>query len=264
MTRVQRTYDHRLRDLVRQTGDVSIATNLGVPRSTAAGWLRRPGPTMVTAEPLSSREKQLQAEVVRLRRRVQAFRAVVRLLVTLLRVLGVELDWQRLPDGEAKSGLLRAINRATVGLRLRHVLRVLGLSASRYHAWRRSELRCELADSLSCPSFSPHRLTRTEIQRIREMVESPEYRHVPTGRLAVLAQRLRKVFASPSTWRRLVSEHGWRRPRLRVHPAKPKVGVRAERPDELWHIDTTILRLVDGTKAYIHAVIDNFSRRILA
>jgi len=72
------------------------------------------------------------------------------------------------------------------------------------------------------------------------------------------------VFASATTWRRLVREHGWRRPRLRVHPSKPKVGIRAERPNEIWHIDTTVIRLVDGTKAYLHAVIDNYSRRILS
>ena len=58
------------------------------------------------------------------------------------------------------------------------------------------------------------------------MVTSPEYRHVPTGTLAVLAQRLGTVSASPSTWYRLVRQYGWRRPRLRVHPAKPKVGLR--------------------------------------
>src|SRR5262249_28204986 len=37
--RSQRRYDHRLRDLVQRTGDVTIATDLGVPRSTARGWL---------------------------------------------------------------------------------------------------------------------------------------------------------------------------------------------------------------------------------
>jgi len=264
MTRVQRSYDHRLRDLVRQSGDVKIATRLGVPRSTAASWLRRTELSIVTAEPLSIREKQLQAEVVHLRRRVQVFRAVLRLLVAFLRVLGVELDWRRQPSGDAKPCLLRAIDRAKSCLKLRHVLRIVGLSPSRYHAWRRSELRYELADQVSCPSSSTHRLSRAEIQIIREMVESSHYRHVPTGRLAVLAQRLRKVFASASTWHRLVREHKWRRPRLRVHPAKPKLGVRAERADELWHIDTTILRLVDCTRAYLHAVIDNFSRRIFA
>ena len=62
----------------------------------------------------------------------------------------------------------------------------------------------------------------------------------------------------------LVRKFGWRRSRLRVHPAKPKVGFRTTRVDEMWHIDTTIIRLLDGTCAYLHAVIDNFSRRILA
>ena len=34
-SRPQQRYDHRLRDLVRRTGDVTLATDLGVPRSTA-------------------------------------------------------------------------------------------------------------------------------------------------------------------------------------------------------------------------------------
>ena len=40
--------------------------------------------------------------------------------------------------------------------------------------------------------------------------------------------------------------------------------MRASRPNELWHIDVTVLKLRGGTKAYLSAVIDNFSRRILA
>jgi putative transposase len=72
------------------------------------------------------------------------------------------------------------------------------------------------------------------------MVTAVEYRHVPTGTLAVLAQRLGMVWASPSTWYHLVLKFGWRRPRLRVHPAKPKIGLRTTRADEMWHIDTTV------------------------
>ena len=37
--RPQQRYDHRLQHLVHRTGDVTIATDLGVPRSTARGWL---------------------------------------------------------------------------------------------------------------------------------------------------------------------------------------------------------------------------------
>lgn len=64
---------------------------------------------------------------------------------------------------------------------------------------------------------------------IRELATSQEYRHVPTGTLALRAQRRGKVFASPSTWYRLIREHQWRRPRQRVHPAKPKAGIRIRR-----------------------------------
>jgi len=32
----------------------------------------------------------------------------------------------------------------------------------------------------------------------------------------------------------------------------------------MWHIDTTVICLLDGSRACLHAVIDNFSRRILA
>ena len=46
--RSQRRYNHRLVALVHETGDPSIATRLGVPRSAAAGWIRR------TPRPLSA------------------------------------------------------------------------------------------------------------------------------------------------------------------------------------------------------------------
>ena len=56
----------------------------------------------------------------------------------------------------------------------------------------------------------------------------------------------------------------WRRPRGRAHPAKPKVGIRALSPNEIWHVDITLIRLLNGSRVYLQAVIDNFSRRILA
>ena len=86
-----------------------------------------------------------------------------------------------------------------------------------------------------------------------------------TGTLALLAQRLGKVFASPSTWyttdpRSPVATGPGN---VSIRP-KPKIGIRASHPDEIWHIDTTLIRLLDGSQAYLHAVIDNLSRRILA
>src|SRR2546422_6076329 len=262
--RAQQRYDHRLRDLVRGTGDVTIATGLGVPRSTARGWLREAPQVVITLDVTNLRTSELQQEIVALRRRVRKLTALLRLALALLRSSGFTLSHERLPDGRAKIRILRAVDRAREFVPLRGVLRFLRLSPSRFHAWQRLQYACALHDQSSCPRTSPHRLTPREILAIKDMVTAVEYRHVPTGTLAVLAQRLGKVWASPSTWYHLVRKFRWRRPRLRVHPAKPKVGLRTTRANEMWHIDTTVIRLLDGSRAYLHAVIDNFSRRILA
>jgi putative transposase len=262
--RPQQRYDHRLRHLVHRTGDVTIATDLGVPRSTARGWLGAAPTVVVCLDVADLTEPELRQEVLKLRRRVQKLTALLRLVLALLRTSGFRLTEERLPDGRDKIRILRAVDRARAFVPLRALLRFLRVSPSRFHAWRRRQHACALDDQSSCPRTSPYRLTPPEVRAIEDMVTSPDYRHVPTGTLAVLAQRLGTVWASPSTWYRLVRKYGWRRPRLRVHPAKPKIGLRTTRADEVWHIDTTVIRLLDGTRAYLHAVIDNFSRRILA
>ena len=264
--RRQRAYDHRLRELVHATGDTSIATDLGVPRSTATGWLHTEPREVVTMAVLDAEAVDLLAQVLKLRRRVRILVAVVGLLLALVRVSGVRFDGRQLSEA-ARRAVLRAVERGRRVLPLRavlRVLRVLRISSSSFHGWKTGGGRCHPADRATCPKRAPNQLTPEEISAMRDMVTSPSYRHVPTSRLAVLAQRLGKVFASPSTWTRLVRQRGWRRPRARIHPTKPRIGLRTTRRDEAWHVDTTVIRLLDGTKAYVQAVIDNFSRRILA
>lgn len=82
--------------------------------------------------------------------------------------------------------------------------------------------------------------------------------------MALYAQRLGKVYVSSTTWVKQIRLNGWLRPRKRLYPAKPKIGHRARQPNEAWHVDLTIVKLLNGTKVYLHAVIDNYSRKILA
>lgn len=261
--RIRRRYDHRFRAVVRETGDVELAVRNGVPRSTARDWSRLASPDVITLDVASMSEYELRQEVIDLRERHAKLLAILRLVVILIKVCDVSLRRHRVPGAEKKRLLLRAVDRSREVLSLRSALLVLGLSKTRYHDWKREE-GCELEDASSCPQSHPQQLTADEREVVKDMVTSDDYRHVPTGTLAILAQRLGKVFASASTWYRLVRHHGWRRPRRRVHPPKPRLGIRASAPNEIWHVDTSVLRLLDGSRAYLYAVIDNFSRRILS
>jgi hypothetical protein len=80
-----------------------------VPRSTAAGWLRAAHRDVITLDVFDLRETQLQAEILKLRRRVRVLGAVIRLVLALLRVLGFRVEAKRLPPGPARSVLLRAV-----------------------------------------------------------------------------------------------------------------------------------------------------------
>ena len=171
-----------------------------------AGWLRRDYQPVVTADVLDMDHIWLQAEVLRLRQGNRTLATVVRLLPAIVPPLRGHLDRRCLPQRTS----------------CRFEARVLGLFASRDHRWRQAEHTCGLDDQPSCPRLTPTRLTAAESQAMKERVELPQYRHVPTGRLAILAQRLGKVFAAPATWYKLASSRGWRRPRTRLYPAPPK------------------------------------------
>ena len=249
--------------MVHLSGHAPNDVGIAIPRSTLHTWKSRTPKPVIELKSSDRSFADLESETARLDQQVRKLRCLLRLLLVLLKLSGFSLELSRLPDGKRKQRLLQEVQRACTILPLRKVLGMIRLSPSRYHAWVRRST-CGLTDMPSCPKFKPSQLTSNEVSTIRELITGDEYRHVPTTRLTVLAQRMGKVHASGSTWLRLMREHGWRRERTRVHPTKPRVGVRATKPNEIWHVDTTLIRLVGGAKVYVHAVIDNYSRRILA
>jgi transposase InsO family protein len=55
---------------------------------------------------------------------------------------------------------------------------------------------------------------------------------------------------------------GWPVSRRKRHAGQVVADARA--PSMIWQVDMTVVRLIDGTRTYLHAVIDNFSRMVLA
>jgi len=261
----RKQYDHRIRQAIVKTGNPDLFPKITIPDSTRRSWLRRGVADVVRLDVRDAEVIELHADVAKLEKRVAVLAAVVRLLVTLVRVTGVTLLGERMPTAKGKRRVLCAIGRAESAIGRSAALRILGLTPARARDWRRRELRtCGLKDAPPCPRSVPVRLTRDERGVIRTMVEADEYKHLSLRSLALLGKRLGNVFASYGTWCCLVREHRWRRPRRRLYPPKPKLGIRASSPNEWWHVDVTIIRLLDGTRTYLHAVVDNYSRRVLA
>ena len=151
-TRVLRSYDHRLRELVHTTGDSSLALRIGVPRSTACGWMKRRPKSVLSIKAHDAISECLEREIIRLRAKVTKLRCLFRLAFLVLKISGFKLKSCRIPDSVTKQQLIKAVDKASVSIPLRSILAVIGLSHSRYHAWTK-EKECELTD---LPTLSPY------------------------------------------------------------------------------------------------------------
>src|SRR5215472_13433611 len=125
--RPQQRYDHRLRQLVQRSGDLTIATDLGVPRSTARGWLRTAPTVVVSLKVADLTEQELRQEILKLQQCVQKLAALLRLALVVLRISGFTLAGDRLPDGPDKLQILRALDQARACIPLMTRLRLLRL-----------------------------------------------------------------------------------------------------------------------------------------
>lgn len=105
-----------------------------MPASTARGWLNKPTSEVVSLDVLDLDTKQLQHEVIQLRRRVYKLTALLRLAIVVLRVTGFSLHRLRLADGDDKRRLLNAIGRTRSHIGISTVLRAIDLSQARYQA----------------------------------------------------------------------------------------------------------------------------------
>jgi putative transposase len=50
----------------------------------------------------------------------------------------------------------------------------------------------------------------------------------------------------------------------RIYPPRRRVGIRASNPFELMHLDLSVIKLTNGSKAYIQALLCNYSRYVFA
>jgi len=259
-----RRYDPRLKNLVAKSNDLSQFLALGIPVSTLRQWQKNGVLDFFTLPQFELSDAQLIQENLKLAARVDALVAEKTLITKTITIFGFQIQYQRLPSAEAKSEILAAIKGAASIIPLSTCLELIGLSTARYHAWIKRQIKCLLLDQVSCPRISPTKLTTAEVAKIKSLYTSSEFAHYSMIALSWLAKKTGEVMASASTWSRVVRQYGLSRTQVRIYPPRPKIGIRASAPGQIWHLDLTILRLQDGTKAFVQCVIDNFSRYVLA
>ena len=93
-SRPRRTYDYRIQEAIRETGDRDLFPELKIPRSTIRSWLHRGVPDVVTCDLPGRDRADLIAEIRQYRHRTALLGAVVGLSIAMLRVSKVRLNYK--------------------------------------------------------------------------------------------------------------------------------------------------------------------------
>lgn len=258
-------YDTAIKAAIATTGRTDLFPELNIPRTTALYWIKS---GIKAEEPLltSLTEQIIEAQSERddLDGRLKEKDALLRLLHQVFEIFQFHLRWKQIEPAEIKAKLLNAISAAMESVPLELCLNEIDLSLSRYKRWRRERRECGHTGSASCPRQNANQLTFREVQIMRRLVISKEFAHFPIRSLHHYAKRQNLLFCSYSTWRKYITQFGWKRPRKTFPKKKRKVGIRASYPNEIWHLDVSYFILPDKTKCFIQAIIDNYSRYVIA
>jgi hypothetical protein len=260
-----KSYDHRLKILAFESKDVSLFTKLGIPKSTVKSWLKNGiNPELVTLEIFDDEKKELCLKIIELENKIVDMNIENDLMIRSKEILNIDFDWKRFPKKEMKEQIIKLYDSVTNKFSPAKISKVIGLSLARLKSWKNSSIKCELSDHSSCPKTFPTKATKKELADIETMIKHKKYSHFTISSLANYAIKHGLVYLSPTTWSRYAKKFQWTLPRIRKYKDKNKVGIRATKVNQIWHIDITVIKLIDNSKVYLQAIIDNYSRYIIA
>jgi len=248
------------------TGRPDLFPHLNIPRMTALHWVRNGFDDLSDPilESMIGAINDSKVEMTEGLRSLAEKESIIALLLETYKVLGFQIRWKHIDSSERKSKLLDAIESAMKSARRDVCLSTLGLSLSRYKRWRRERRGCGVTGVKSCPRGNANQLTSNEIQVMRNLVTAKEFSHFPIRSLHFYAKREGLLVCSYSTWRKYIDHFKWKRPRKQFRERKRRIGLRARHPNEIWHLDISYFVLPNKTKLFIQAIIDNYSRYVIA
>ena len=232
-----------------------------IPSSTLADWRRRDVRKIVgfkDNDPIFQEAEFFRTflNVGALRTSAKALYRVYKFYKTTINGMrGVKRVWK-----ENKPKIVRLVRAIQPAFGLKRACRMARISVSCFHLWKNYP-ECANSPVGLCRKQHPLQITLKEEGVIRRYASDPEFAGWSLASLWLQILRDGAGAFSLTTLRKYVRI--LRIIRARICKPRRRIGIRANAPLELLHMDTTVFRVGDCTRLFIHLVVDNFSRAIL-
>ncbi len=254
--------------------DIKIAAHAGclpldlcraIPRSTLHGFRSRDHSSCVGAEYSQVlAHATLLREIASCKAALAVASAIIR-VAHLVRSIGTTFDSiGRVKSPECRRKVVALVRRLSGTLPRDRILSMLGLSRSRLSSWSRRTADCRSSLLSLCRRSYPNQLTSKEVRTIKAAFSDPTFARWPLSSIAWSLVHSGRLSANVATILHYVKRlgldglHGVRK------KSRKRGSVTAQRPNQAWHLDVTVVTTANNLKAYVQILLDSFSRRIIA
>ena len=166
---------------------------------------------------------------------------------------------------ERQSMIILIDEARAAGARQSKACNLLGISAKTYKRWITNESGRD--GRLDAHHEPLNKLSEFERQRLIQMVNTPEFAHLPPSQIVPRLADLGSYLASESTIYRVLKDHKQSTHRQAAHPKNPSkkpLPLIATEPNQIYSWDITYLPTsVKGMFFYLYLVMDIYSRKIV-
>ncbi len=142
------------------------------------------------------------------------------------------------------------------------ILNALDLHRNTYLNWKRN-FNCRHSLLNLCVIKYPNQLLPQEVNAMKQYLQNEKYLHWHLNQVHIQMLRDGVTTMHERTFYKYAKTLNIVRKKSKNRHKNHKIGIRANAPLELLHIDVSLIKCQDNTTAYIYAIIDNYSRAIL-
>ena len=239
-----------------------------IPKTTAHYWKTKNADDFCGSEyeeisTCSLQELKIIADM-RAKHLRKVFVSFCRLYFLVLNILGVK-NFQKLVKSNKKILLTPIENLILVSGNKRMVLKLLKISSPQFGSWQKMK-KYECKESLIwlCYKRVSRQISLKEIVIMKNLLKEKKYLHWSSASVWGKAVKDGKISMSVQSWYNYAKLLGLGLKRKKFYKKRKRISVRAEKPNQIWHMDVTRYKTSDYKTMYIYTVMDNFSRKILS
>lgn len=251
-----RKYDDQIKEMVIKSNNPYLFPELKIPRTTALYWIRK-SKKKIRLEELNYNDALID-KIKKLETELKNEKLKNLFSTEVSRILSKD---KHLSLRNNKKDVVEAIIKYNDVLSISEMCRLIGMGINSFYRYKIDVFGCEKVGYKKCKILAPNQLTFLEQEKIYNLVRDKTLKYLSIKGLQYYAFREGILSCSYESWRKYVKE--FRGDSGNRRKKKVKVGIRAQRPNEIWHIDITEFRLKGGDKVYLQAIMDNYSRKII-